>query len=153
MEDKTKLETILNQKSLIDSIIVDDSIEDVQATKTSSNRGQDNKKTRKVVDELYNGLSTASDSINILHAKFSPNQGSSDPDIIKTSKTLFNSLHASLITTTSICYGFINLGFKEVGNIFSQQGEGDPKPSAKPSGTRTDNLLGQTNPSLSRKTS
>jgi hypothetical protein len=139
-DDKAKLKKILNQKSLIDSIIVNDSIDDVSATKTSSDRGHENKKTRKVVDDLYNSSSTnAIDSINQLHAKFSPNPGThSDPDIIKTSKTLLNNLHASLINTTSMCFGFISLGVKEVENIFSQQ---QKKPSATPSGTRTTTLL------------
>ena len=142
-DDKAKLKKILNQKSLIDSIIVNDSIDDVSATKTSSDRGHENKKTRKVVDDLYNSSSTnAIDSINQLHAKFSPNPGThSDPDIIKTSKTLLNNLHASLINTTSMCFGFISLGVKEVENIFSQQGKNNPKPSATPSGTRTTTLL------------
>ena len=146
-EAKVNLKTILNQKSLIDSIIVNDSIKDVSETKISSDRGHENKKTRKVVDDLYNSSSTnAIDSINQLNAEFSPNQDThSDSNIIKTSKTIFNNLHASLITTTSMCYGFINLGFKEVENIFSQQGEGNPKPSTKP-GTRTVNLLEQTAP-------
>ena len=56
-------------------------------------------------------------------------------------------MHASLITTTSMCLGLIRLGVKEVENILSQQGEeSNSKPSAKPSGTRTTNLLEQTAP-------